>query len=455
MDRSTVFDQEISLQINPDVAQAVTNGSVNSGFQHSANLGWAEKVAPQLSPPSPFEPVPDSTPPRPPFNEESYLQRNPDVAEAVANGLFNSGLQHWANFGFAEGRRPQDINFEEDFYLSYHPDVAAAVANGSVSNGLEHYAAFGWSEGRTSVGQLFREKTYLQENPDVAQAVANGSVKSGFQHWVNFGFAEGRTPQITFDENSYLATYPDVATAVANGRFVNGLAHFAIFGVAEGRVGQSSQPDVSLIDADPPDRIDNNDGNDGNDGNPDPLTGGIIPFTAEAIGSDGRPRPGRPGAFYSLSGTLQGGTGEITGFPNLRTALANNGYSIDELTGAWNSTLGPWSFQAANLETRRYNGALDLKLRGEDLVGGSSLSIIMDLEYLQPFSSDSDKVTGVTDFWIPQDRSAGSSSGVQEVAQALLTDIGDQGIRFNYGAFEPNLDSAQFEVRSGQIELGV
>lgn len=455
MDRSTVFDQEISLQINPDVAQAVTNGSVNSGFQHSANLGWAEKVAPQFTPaPDPFEPVPYSTPPRPPFYEETYLLRNPDVAEAVANGLFNSGLQHWATFGFAEGRRPQDINFEEDFYLSYHPDVAAAVANGSVSNGLEHYAAFGWSEGRTSVGQLFREKNYLQQNPDVAQAVANGSVKSGFQHWVNFGFAEGRTPQITFDENSYLATYPDVAAAVANGRFVNGLAHFAIFGVAEGRVGQSSQPGVSLAVAGLPDRIDNNDGNDGIDHGPDPLTGGIIPFTAEVIGSDGFARPDHRNVYSILSGTLQGGTGEITGFPNLRTALANNGYSIDELTGEWNSNLTGSSYQGDNLETRRYNGDLDLKLRGEDLVGGSSLSIIMDLEYLKMFTLD--KVTGVTDFWIPQDRSAGSSSGVQEVAQALLTDIGDQGIRFNFGAFEPDLNRyGVYTISSGQIELGV
>lgn len=39
-----------------------------------------------------------------PFNAESYLAANPDVAEAVRNGS-TSALQHWTNYGREEGRQ--------------------------------------------------------------------------------------------------------------------------------------------------------------------------------------------------------------------------------------------------------------------------------------------------------------------------------------------------------------
>jgi hypothetical protein len=38
----------------------------------------------------------------PAFNEQTYLQNNPDVAEAVANG--GNAYEHYVNFGEAEGR---------------------------------------------------------------------------------------------------------------------------------------------------------------------------------------------------------------------------------------------------------------------------------------------------------------------------------------------------------------
>lgn len=81
------------------------------------------------------------------FNESVYLAENPEVAEAVNNGLLSSGFEHWLRFGYAEGRSPQ-IVFDEDFYLETYPGVAEAVANGVFFNGLEHYVLFGEDEGR-------------------------------------------------------------------------------------------------------------------------------------------------------------------------------------------------------------------------------------------------------------------------------------------------------------------
>lgn len=84
------------------------------------------------------------------FNESLYLTENPGVADAIANGLFNSGFEHWLELGFVEGRSPQ-FAFDETFYLTTYPDVADVVANSIFINGLEHYFRFGQSEGRLAI----------------------------------------------------------------------------------------------------------------------------------------------------------------------------------------------------------------------------------------------------------------------------------------------------------------
>ena len=39
------------------------------------------------------------------FDEQAYLQANPDVARAVAQGILLSGRQHFDHFGHKENRR--------------------------------------------------------------------------------------------------------------------------------------------------------------------------------------------------------------------------------------------------------------------------------------------------------------------------------------------------------------
>jgi phytanoyl-CoA hydroxylase len=41
-----------------------------------------------------------------PFSEERYLDRYPDVREAIGRGAFVSGRHHYDLFGKAEGRLP-------------------------------------------------------------------------------------------------------------------------------------------------------------------------------------------------------------------------------------------------------------------------------------------------------------------------------------------------------------
>jgi len=149
-------------------------------------------VQPQPLEPAPDEPPPASAPspiPNPILDhagEARYLASNPDVKAAIADGLLNSGLEHYLSFGAAEGRGPYHL-FDESWYLNTYPDVAQAVAAGWYADAHEHYSRFGWSELRNP-SSLMDVARYLADYPDVAEA---GIDPMG--HFINHGVLEGRT----------------------------------------------------------------------------------------------------------------------------------------------------------------------------------------------------------------------------------------------------------------------
>lgn len=132
--------------------------------------------------------------------------------------------------------------FDETYYLNNNPDVKAAVANGSLGSGLQHFQQYGIREGRTNVSPNWNEQLYLQFNPDVAANTGSGRFfSSGLQHFIQFGEREGRrgAPVLEntggFDEDYYLSLYPDVASAIASGQFDSAVSHYNRRGLFEGR----------------------------------------------------------------------------------------------------------------------------------------------------------------------------------------------------------------------------
>src|ERR1700761_4914562 len=69
------------------------------------------------------------------FNEDSYLEANPDVKAAVARGDVESGFMHFNGFGYFEGRKGGMATVDEKWYLRRYPDVHAAVEMGTISSG--------------------------------------------------------------------------------------------------------------------------------------------------------------------------------------------------------------------------------------------------------------------------------------------------------------------------------
>ncbi len=201
------------------------------------------------------------------FDEDWYIRHNPDIAPAIATGVYASGYAHWLHNGRADSRVPPpgfggEQEFGEAAYLLANPDVAEAVAAGGYPSGQAHWEQLGQAEGRplrrggvagtssstAAASALFDETWYLAHNHDVARAIAAGVFPSAYQHWVSSGRQEGRSAPPGFDENAlfdpafYMLSYPEVADEIAEGKAADAQDHFAAIGRFRGYLPNGFAP---------------------------------------------------------------------------------------------------------------------------------------------------------------------------------------------------------------------
>ncbi|OCR01158.1 calcium-binding protein [Oscillatoriales cyanobacterium USR001] len=163
------------------------------------------------------------------FDNAYYLQTNPDVALALANGKVSSGFDHYQRFGKAEGRNPNAL-FDTEYYLETNTDVATAVAQNKITP-AGHFIRFGQFE-RRNPNPLFDTEFYLSNNADVAAAIQRTQL-TPFEHYLKLGQFEDRKPSSLFDPKFYLQKYPLVATAVKNGLVKSAFDHYIRYGLEE------------------------------------------------------------------------------------------------------------------------------------------------------------------------------------------------------------------------------
>lgn len=77
------------------------------------------------------------------FDEVWYLDRYPDVAQAVRNGVIPSGRHHYINFGRDEGRLPCAYAFDPEWYAATYPLAIAETEDASPSALRQHYLNVG------------------------------------------------------------------------------------------------------------------------------------------------------------------------------------------------------------------------------------------------------------------------------------------------------------------------
>ena len=82
------------------------------------------------------------------LDEAWYLQRYPDVAEAVRNGVVKSARDHYTQTGYMEHRMPYPIDVDADWYMAQYSDVKAAVLDRTFLSAQDHFEESGYREGR-------------------------------------------------------------------------------------------------------------------------------------------------------------------------------------------------------------------------------------------------------------------------------------------------------------------
>ncbi len=81
------------------------------------------------------------------FDEYQYLECNSDVAEAVEQGKFESGYDHFIRVGYFEGRTGW-VPVDDEWYMARNPDVARAVVAQEVDSASAQYRSSGIREWR-------------------------------------------------------------------------------------------------------------------------------------------------------------------------------------------------------------------------------------------------------------------------------------------------------------------
>ena len=96
------------------------------------------------------------------------------MSAAVAHGIFKSGREHYELAGRVERREGASVpsTWDEQGYLQANPEVVSAVSRGTFLNGYHHYLAAGRVQGR--IGGLqpadWDEAGYLAATPTRASA---------------------------------------------------------------------------------------------------------------------------------------------------------------------------------------------------------------------------------------------------------------------------------------------
>lgn len=183
-----LFDEKWYLETYPDLV----NADMDLAF-HYLNWGYREGRNPSAF-----------------FHSRDYFDLNPDVP------LTKNPLLHFLRFGCFENRRffnelPQQppvefllaektALFNEKYYMEHNRDLA-----GMSMKPIEHFMNFGWAEGREPSG-LFSVRDYNNFNPDIKAAHVQP-----LAHFVTAGILEGRKYAQQITEMNRFQVYRQLA----------------------------------------------------------------------------------------------------------------------------------------------------------------------------------------------------------------------------------------------------
>lgn len=166
------------------------------------------------------------------FDPAVYLAQldQAERPEAAALGPFAHYLRRIA------AHRPEirtSLYFDPIWYLERYPDVVQAIAQGDWLCALHHYLC---NDMPTIFDPIveFSEEYYVGRYRDIAGAVETKGWRNGYEHFLNFGVLEQRSPNRWIDLRSYLSTHASVRADLEQGRARDALAHYLAIGRTQG-----------------------------------------------------------------------------------------------------------------------------------------------------------------------------------------------------------------------------
>jgi hypothetical protein len=72
-------------------------------------------------------------------DEAWYLDRYPDVAQAIENNILKSAVEHYCQSGYFEHRMPYYISVDPIWYIEQYADVRAAIENRVFTSAQAHF----------------------------------------------------------------------------------------------------------------------------------------------------------------------------------------------------------------------------------------------------------------------------------------------------------------------------
>ncbi len=217
LDRSAhwLFDELAYREHYPDLTNDVfAAAQICNGYDHYLRHGAEEgRVGHRL------------------FDPSTYLS-HVDLADRAAirrGGVF----QHYLNR--TESGEPElrtSLYFDPDWYVQRYPEVAQAIAAKRWKSALHHYLG---NDTPTAFDPLesFSEAWYLLHDSGLKTAIEARSFRNGYMHFLRFGARELRSPSASIDLAWY-AAQPSVRSDLENQRAPDAYTHWLTIGALAG-----------------------------------------------------------------------------------------------------------------------------------------------------------------------------------------------------------------------------
>ncbi|MFN7161115.1 MAG: GDSL-type esterase/lipase family protein [Candidatus Gracilibacteria bacterium] len=287
------YDEETYLAANPDVTQAIINGTstgLHSGYFHYFYAGKKEK---RLTDPRYGYALTKT-------NLAAVTQKNNQSFQAKAYRLVllleaksqneykyrlqetESDLMNGYNFqknnlgnfytttriAYLKAALAVNAGYDEEVYLTAYPDVEKSVEFGDKTkqySGYFHYVYAGKSEKRLEQQQYknaaqaaaegFHAVRYQTAFPEVKTAIKEGKYASALDHYLKTGKAEEKLKNeqyshaaqalnVGFSTDAYIMAYPTIKEAIKNGTLPSALFHYTYAGKAEGKLNTQEYRDA-------------------------------------------------------------------------------------------------------------------------------------------------------------------------------------------------------------------